>query len=49
MNCATVTEKLRTVKAANASDIKISVVQFKPTSHFWEVGSDCRKSQYCIK
>lgn len=49
MNCATATERQRIVKAVNVSDIKISVVHFEPTSHFWEVGSKCRKSQFCIK
>ena len=31
MNCATATERQRTVKAVNVSDIKINVVHFKPT------------------
>lgn len=31
MNCATVTERQRIVKAVNVSDIKISVVYFEPT------------------
>ena len=32
MNCATATERQRTVRAVNVSDIKISVVHFEPTS-----------------
>lgn len=39
MNCATVTERQRIVKAVNVSDIKISVVYFEPTPKKWEVGS----------
>ena len=38
MNCATVTEKQRTVRAVNVSDIKISVVHFEPISQNYEVG-----------
>lgn len=38
MNCVTATERQRTVRAVNVSDIKISVVQSKPTSQKWGIG-----------